>query len=138
MENLTANERERLIFELEEQSRAIHRSFGCLVSNVERYLETSSISTSNLQHFFEASGLEELAECIESTDTISEAMRKATRGRHWTFFNYELLESTVKTFCNTHITDLLCSYISEFKVYIANADYVKYQNIGMPHSEQTF
>ena len=134
-DNLTAYEREMLIADLVYQSEAIHRSFAVLVSNVERDLERSGISTSNLQLFFEASGLEE---CITSTDTISEAMIKMTKRKYWTFFNYELLESTVHAFCkSTNITGLLSLYITEFKEYCqrrlcevpASA-----MNINIPHS----
>ena len=120
MDNLTNDEKQMLITTLEVQSEAIHHKFGGLVSNVERFLEKSDVTISNLQHFFEASGLEELAMCIEPTDTISKAMRRVTVGKYWTFFNYELLESTVNTFCQSKdkiITTLLSSYITDFKVF---------------------
>ena len=118
MDDLTNDEKETLIITLEIQSEAIHRKFGGLVSNVERFLQKSDVTISNLQNFFATSGLKELAMCIEPTDTISKAIGRITAGNYWTFFNYELLESTVNTFCQSKdITTLLSSYITDFKVF---------------------
>lgn len=140
-DNLNKEERETLIADLVDQSETIHRSFGVLVSNVERFLENSGITTSNIQNLYQASGSEEIAKCIKITDTISDIVRKVTRGKHWTFFNYELLKITVDAFCkSTHITDLLSQYIADFKEYCkrrlcevpANA-----LNINIPHSKSS-
>lgn len=119
MRDLSKEQRERLIADLEVQSENIRFKFASLVARVEMSIGQSKIIINNLQTFFEASGLEELANKIESTDTVSDVISKVTRGGYWTFFNYYLLENLMTTFCkdeNKIIADFDL-YITEIKEY---------------------
>lgn len=105
-----------MIAKLEMETKTILRKFATLVSTVGRTMEESGVSIQNLKLFFTGCGMNLLAERIHHTDTISEVMNMAEKRKYWTFFDYELLESILVTFCETE-EPLLNAYKADFKVY---------------------
>lgn len=62
--------------------------------------------------------MKQLADCIDSSEDITETMLKISRGNYWSFFNYELFEMMTTTFCKSKdVIDHLDSYKSYFQVY---------------------
>ena len=112
---MTAYETSRLLARLKAESTEIKHKFGTLVAITGKSLENSQTTTANLKMLFNTCA-EELADIIESKDTIPEVMSKATRGKYWTFFNYTLLESVINAYCES-LTEKLKSYKSDFQDY---------------------
>ncbi len=97
---MTTEDIDRLIAELEEQSDDIRQEFGYLFAHTKECLENVKVTADKLKNFFEGSGIGELADKIESTDSIADVMKKVNRGGFWTFFNYKLLESIINKYCS--------------------------------------
>ena len=116
---MTSEERDKLIARLERQSDKIKQEFGYLYACTRQCLDNLNVTADMLQDFFEGCGVEELADEIKSTDSVSDVMRKANRGGFWTFFNYNLLESIINNFCvnESALVTTLNDYISKFSVY---------------------
>lgn len=96
-------------------SKEIHQKFGRLVSKTEKALETSRmrITADNLKSFLESSSYEKVAVKIRVSDTIPMAMRTITKSKCWSFFDYELLNSLITTYCDDE--DVL---MREYKQYV--------------------
>ena len=108
-----------MIAKLEVESNIIHHKFATLVTNVAGAMEKSGTSIESLKLFFHTCGMTKLADSVRPTDKVAEVFSKVTTGNYWTFFNYELLESVINTFCkeDESITVDLDSYITSFKSY---------------------
>lgn len=116
--DLSLEDKEMLIADLEVESENIHLKFASLVVKVEKSLERSDVTIENLASFFEFGGLKELANNVKSADTISEVMKKVTQGNYWTFFNYILLENLIAAFCRDEmITTDLNMYVTDIESY---------------------
>lgn len=116
---LTEDELQSLTAKLKVESNSIHRKFATLVTNVAKAMEKTETSIESLELFFRTCGMTGLADSVKPTDKVAEVFSKVTTGNYWTFFNYELLESVVNTYCKEDelITVDLDSYITSFKSY---------------------
>lgn len=118
MSKLTPDETSRLIAKLEGETRTIELRFANLVATVGQALERSHATADKLKLFLDSCGMKELADCINSSEVITEAIRKISRGHYWSFFNYELFEIMTTTFCKSKdVISHLDSYKSDFRVY---------------------
>ena len=117
IQNLTVEERDELLHHLTKQSEDIRSSFAILVARTLTHLLQSDITAKALEMLIAEHGLEELADQIDSTDTISSIIKKARKGKYWSFFNYELVASIIKFCKKTELTEELEDYVSEFEVY---------------------
>ncbi len=118
--NLTEQQMEDLKVRLLVESKDIQRKFGSLVCKTEKALETSmvQITIDNLRSFLETSECERVAKCIKDNDTIPEVMRRITRSGCWSFFNPELLQSLIDTYCSgKQVANDYRAYLSEFREY---------------------
>ncbi len=135
---MTTEERDKLVVELEDQSEDITQEFGYLYACTRKCLENGEITAVELKDFFEGCGLGELADKIDSTDSVSDVMRKVNRGGYWTFFNYKLLESIINKYCriNETLCELMTAYAAKFRdyckrrVYEVPADVIKCATIS--------
>ena len=119
MKDLPKEEREELLLRLNDDSETIRTSFATLVTHTQMYLRHSkTTSWEDLRRLFVECEIKELADQIESTDTISMILDKVKNGDYWSFFNYKLLESIITCFCKeADLVAELSKYISDFKVY---------------------
>lgn len=65
MRDLSLEDKEMLIADLEVESENIHLKFASLVVKVEKSLERSDVTIENLASFFEFGGLKELASNLQ-------------------------------------------------------------------------
>lgn len=115
---LSAEERDKLIARLENETISIKGEFAVLAARTEKFLEESSTTVHNLKTLFVIGDMDELADSIESTDTIPMVMRKIHQKKCWSFFNYELLKRIINAYCPTEpVAAELNVYITEFKNY---------------------
>ena len=87
------------------------------MTHTQGYLFDLNTSAELLKGLFTEGKRKELADQIESTDTISTIFDTIRRGNYWSFFNYELLKTIIKCFGGPQLRAELDEYISKFKVY---------------------
>ena len=96
----------------------MRNSFARLVTRTQIHLRQSETTIGDLRTLFIEHEMEELADQVESTDTIPMVLNKVKRGNYWSFFNYVILESIITSCCKeTHLIAELDDYVSEFKTY---------------------
>ena len=137
---MTEEQKLTLTARLEEETKAVLRKFGILVSNVAQALEHSGVKVEALKLFFNACGIHMLADNTKPPESTLEVMNRATKEKYWTFFNYELLESMMTTLCKTgETTTCLNTYKSDFKVYCKRRLFAVPAIVAdnqMPHSDE--
>ena len=94
--HLTDEQRDDLVTQLELESKTIRIKFASLVSKTALVIDKTS---DDLKYFFAGCGMKELANNIDSQDSISAIMGQVTEVKGWSFFDYELLEHFIETFC---------------------------------------
>ena len=118
IEVLTKEEKEELLFRLSDESKTILDSFARLVTHTQMHLRHSNTAADDLRTLFREKEIDELANQINSTDTIPAIWFKIKDGKYWSFFNYELLANIINCFCmGTPLIAELNGYLSEFKIY---------------------
>ena len=118
IEKLTKEEKEKLLSQLNFDSKAIRKSFVILVAHTHNELIKIGTTTKALIMLFREYGIKELANQIKSSDTIPDMFLTVKDGNYWSFFNYELLETIIHSFCErTPLVGELNNYISEFRFY---------------------
>jgi hypothetical protein len=118
MSGMSPEEKSGLIAKLEGESRTISLKFASLIATTGLALERCHVTAENLKLFLGSYSVKQIAESISSSDTITEAMTKVSIGNYWSFFNYELLEMVIATYCkSTDVIDHLEAYKSDFQVY---------------------
>ena len=116
LKEMGESDRDELLTRLNEETKSLCLSFGGLVGHTEKSLQCSDVKAENLITFFQNSELEDLASSIHSSDSIPVVMSKVKKGGYWNFFNYEVLESMIRYYCEGTIKHLE-EYISKFQVY---------------------
>lgn len=115
---LCDEDKDELLSRLNADTKTICLSFGSLVARTELCLQGANIPTRNLITFFRQCEMEELASSISLEDDIPIILDKVKKGKYWSFFNYELLEKMILTYCKEEsVAAGLNQYISEFKVF---------------------
>ena len=118
IKGLSKEEREELLLRLNYESENIRTSFASLVTHTQMCLCRFNITAEDLRRLFTECEIRELADQIESTDTIPMILDKIKNGNYWSFFNYRLLESIINCFFRqTVLVAELDHYVSEFRVY---------------------
>ena len=118
IKSLSNDEKDELLSRLNHESRTIRTSFAKLVTRTQMHLCRSGNTREDLRRLFVECEIKELADRIESTDTIPTILDKVKQGNYWSFFNYELLASIITCICReTNLITELKGYVSEFKVY---------------------
>lgn len=113
-DDLSGNERQRLIGRLEGESQSIRFEFATLVHNTETELHQRNISPARLVHkfyYYDASLKSEFSE----DDSIEQVFYIAND--YWSFFNYDLLEYVIKIFKLGDIDAMLKQYVVNFRAY---------------------
>ena len=110
---------QRLLFRLNEETKDQCRLFGGLVACAQISFKNSGITASEFITYFENAMMNELAGIIQHSDCISTVISKAVKQGYWDFFNYEVLESLIRQFCDhdEKILKRLNDYISTFQEY---------------------
>ena len=118
IKDLSEDAKEELLLRLNHESETMRNSFAKLVTRTQMQLRHSETTIGDLRTLFIEHEMEELANRVESTDTIPMVLNKVKRGNYWSFFNYEILESIITSCCKgTHLIAELDDYVSEFKAY---------------------
>ena len=118
IEKLTEEDRERLLSQLNFESKAIQKLFAILVTHTYNELDKIGTTTKALKILLKQCGMKELADEIKSTDTIFEIFDAVQNGNYWSFFNYELLEAIIRCFCEkTSLVEELEDYKAKFRFY---------------------
>jgi hypothetical protein len=118
MSGMSPEEKSGLIAKLEGESKEISLKFASLVATTGLALERCHITAENLKLLLGSYSVKQIAESISSSDTVTEAMTKVSVGNYWSFFNYELLEMVIATYCkSTDVNEHLEAYKSDFRVY---------------------
>ena len=119
MKDMTDRERDRLLVRLNAETKSQCLLFGGLVARAEKSLQDSNVTAGNLITYFKSAKMKELAGNIQPSDSISTVIAKADEGCYWDFFNYEVLESIIRHFCDRDkkMLELLENYISKFQEY---------------------
>ncbi len=117
MERLTDEQRDDLCSRLEIESNRIRMKFASLVTTTALVIRKSENTSDDLKTFFTECGMKELANSIDAQDSVSLIMRRVHENKGWSFFDYELLEQIIKTFCRheQEIMQDLKEYIMDFK-----------------------
>ena len=94
----------------------MRRKFASLVSKTAMAINNTS---DDLKTFFFGCGMKDLANSIDPQEVISTTMRRVYESKGWSFFDYELLELIIKTFCkeDEQIKLDLREYIQDFQSF---------------------
>ena len=119
MKDMSDSERDSLLVRLNAETKSQSLLFGGLVACAQISLQKSEVTIDNLITYFVSADLDDLANIIQHSDSISAVMIKAKREGYWNFFNYEVLESFIRHFCKSdkETLELLDNYISKFQEY---------------------
>ena len=119
MKDMTDRERDRLLVRLNTETKSQCLLFGGLVASAGMSMQDSNVTAGNLITYFKSAKMEELAGNFQPSDSISTVIAKAEEGGYWDFFNYEVLESIIRHFCDRDkkMLELLDNYISKFQEY---------------------
>ena len=117
--NLSPGKKEKLMIRLKVDSDRIIKKFGSLLSKTEKALENSNkhVTADNLKSFLENCSYQKVSESIKPSDTIPMVMRKIKKAQCWSFFDFELLESLIETYCKEEIAADYQQYVADFNDY---------------------
>ena len=136
VEHLSDGEKDDLFLKLEMESERMRRKFASLVSKTAMAIKNDT-SSGDLKSFFTGCSMKDLANSIDSKDAISTTMEKVYESKGWSFFDYELLELIIKTFCkDEQIKVDLNEYILDFQNFCKRRLYevpIEIFNMKLPH-----